>query len=160
MKTQVFAAGIAALLGTTSLAHAVQISEVDVSADLTTIEDARAAEFWNTLEADLESAVLSRIAERISEDGARLVLNIESFAIEDAPESGFTIDAAALIGRVHVIDLNNNANFDSYELSVSLQGMSVTDESGAAMVVADMPDEMAYQTLVEAFADHVAQRLD
>ncbi|WP_139257622.1 hypothetical protein [Natronohydrobacter thiooxidans] len=160
MKTQVFAASIAALLGTTSLAHAVEISEVDVSADLTTIEDARAAEFWTTLETDLESAVLSRIAERISEDGARLVLNIESFALNDAPESGFTIDSAALIGRVHVIDLNNNANFDSYELSVSLQGMSVTDESGAPILVADMPEDLAYRTLVDAFADHVAERLD
>lgn len=160
MKIRVFAAGIAALLGTTSLAHAVEISEVDVTADLTTIEDTRAAEFWNTLEADLEAAVLSRISENITEDGARLVVDIESFAIDDAPASGFTVDSAALNGRIHVIDLNNNANFDSYELSVSLQGLSVTDESGAPMVIAEMPEDMAYQTLVEAFAGHVADRLE
>lgn len=160
MKHSLFAAGIAALLGSTSLAYAIEISEVDVTADLTTIEDARAAEFWNTLEADLESAVLARIADDISEDGARLVLNIESFAIADAPSGGFTVDSAALNGRVHVVDLNNNANFDSYELNVSLQGLSITDETGAPMIVADMPEDVAYRTLVDAFAEHVADRLE
>lgn len=157
---KILASGLIALMGTTSLASALDISEVDVSADLTTIENPQAAEFWNTLEADLESAILVLVADEIVDEGARVVVNIESFSINDAADTTFSMENAALIGRIHVINLENNAEFNSFELSVSIEGMTVTDESGTPVIVAQMEPEMVYETLVSSFAENVVERLE
>lgn len=160
MKRTLITTGLAALLGSTALAQDLQIAEVDVTADLTVIEDPQGAEFWGSLEEDLESAIRSRIVERIADEGARLVVDIVSFALPEAMGQPFDVETAALSARVHVIDLTNNANFDSYELSVSLQGMTAVDADGVAIPLAPMDSEVSYQMIVDAFADNVVERLD
>ncbi|MGY6547980.1 MAG: hypothetical protein ACXIU7_03105 [Roseinatronobacter sp.] len=154
------AAGVIGLMGSTALARYVHFSEVDVTADLSVIEDAEAAAFWNTLEQDLEAALMTRLADQLTEeDGARLVVNIERFAIEE-PLAPFAVENAALAGRIHVIDLNNNANFDSFELSVQLDGLSIIAPDGTALASAEFAPDQVYLTLVNAFADNVAARVN
>lgn len=150
--------GVIGLMGTTALASDLTFYEVDVSADLTVIEDAEAAAFWNTLETDLESRLLSLLADQIAEEGARLVVNVESFAI-DEPLAPFVIENAALSGRVHVIDLNNNANFESFELSVRLEGMTAQTDDGTVVAMAELPADVIYTTLVDSFAENIATRV-
>lgn len=154
------ASGAIALLSTTSLASALDVAEVDVTAELTALQNPQAAAFWADLETDLEAAILSQLVDQITDDGARLVVNIEGFGIGDEADLPFTVEDAALSGRIHVIDLTNNANFQTFELNVSIQGMSVTDTEGEPVMVAQMPPEWTYETLITAFAEGVVERLD
>lgn len=152
------AAATLALMGTSALAADRMFNEINVTADLTVIEDSTAAAFWNTLEADLEANLLERLADQIAEDGAKLVVDVTSFSAAE-PLAPFVVENAALAARVHVIDLENNANFDSFELMVSLEGMTVTNEDGEVMVIANLPADVIYTTLVESFADNIAARV-
>lgn len=145
------------LMSTTAMARDIMFNEVDVTADLTVIEDAEAAAFWNTLETDLEARLLALLADHIAEDGARLVVNVESFAVEE-PLAPFTIENAALSGRVHVVDLNNNANFESFELSVRIEGMTVQNADGADILAIELDPDAIYTTLVDNFAENIAER--
>ncbi|MCC5955698.1 MAG: hypothetical protein JJU07_06310 [Natronohydrobacter sp.] len=152
-------AGLLGLMGSSALASTLSFSEIDVRADLTTIQDPQAATFWNTLEDDLESAILVLLADQIAEEGARLVVDMAEFGSDESLQPD-AVEAFELSGRIHVIDLNNNANFNSFELSVRLEGLTATNEDGSEVAVAQMSPEMAYETLVAAFAENIVERLD
>ncbi|WP_249030786.1 recombinase family protein [Roseinatronobacter thiooxidans] len=119
-----------------------------------------AAAFWGSLETDLVAAVLALVADRIVEDGARLVINIEAFSIDDKVISAFTLSDSALVGNVHVLDDTNNANFQSFELSVAVEGLKAMNEDGTPILTAQMESEQAYEILIAAFAENVVDGLD
>ncbi len=155
----ILSAAAIGLMSTTAIARDLMFNDVDVTADLTVIEDTEAAAFWNTLETDLESRLLALLADQIDENGARLVVNVESFAVEE-PLAPFTVENAALSGRVHVVDLSNNANFESFELSVRLEGLSVQNADGAEVLATDIAPDMVYSTLVDSFAERIVDRIN
>ncbi|WP_439562895.1 hypothetical protein [Roseinatronobacter sp.] len=149
-----------ALASSTALAGVDQVSEVTVTADITAISNEEAALFWSSIAQDLENAILAQIVDRIEDEGARISVRLEEVALANAFERNFDLEQSVLVGQVNVTDENNNANFNSYELSVSLSGVTAVDEDGEPLLFESVEAERAYQTLITAFADGVVTRLD
>ncbi|MCC5963145.1 MAG: hypothetical protein JJU09_08455 [Rhodobacteraceae bacterium] len=152
------AAGAFGLTSSTALASDIMFSEVNVTAVLTAIQDPQAVEFWTSLEDDLESTLLALLSDQLVDDGARLVVDITEFMTGDVSVP-FSVEDAALGGRVHVIDPGDQGNFESYELKLRIAGMTTTLD-GAQIAVSQMQPEDAYDRLVAAYGESVVDRLD
>lgn len=152
------AAGAVGLISSPALASDIMFSKVNVTAELTAIQDPQAAEFWTSLEDDLESTLLALLSDQLVDDGARLVVDITEFKTGDASVL-FSVEEAALGGRVHVIDPGNQGNFESYELKLRIEGMTTTLD-GTQIAVSQVQPQEAYDRLVAAYAESIVDRLD
>ena len=63
MKT-LAATALAGALATSAFAAVDQIKTIDVTADLTVLNNEQAAAFWANLETDLENAIAARVTDR------------------------------------------------------------------------------------------------
>lgn len=156
----VLAATLAATAITPALAAVERIANVDVTVDLAAIQNEKAAAYWGSLEKDLEAAIGARITDRIAEDGASVLVDIREVELSNAYERQLNLADAVLVGQVNINDKTDNANFDAYELSVSLEAAQVVLADGEMMMLASTDTQETYQRLVEAFADTVVTNLD
>jgi hypothetical protein len=172
--------GVSALLALTSTAAVAeidQIREIDVTADLTALQNADAAAYWSNVEADLEAAISLRVSglmteeERLTEsstsnehntaaeEGARILVDIHEFELTNAYGRALNLGDAVLVGKVDIVDLSDNSNADGYELSVSLETANVVVPEGTTLML-NTDDSVTYHLLVEAFAQGVVDRLN
>jgi hypothetical protein len=154
------ASAVFALASSTALADGVPVSEVSVAADISAIGNEDAAQFWSSIAEDLENAILAGVLDRIEDEGVRISVRLEEVALANAFERNFDLEQSVLVGQVKITDDNNNANFNSYELSVSLSGVTAVDETGEPLLFENVENQRAYETLIAAFADGVVTRLD
>lgn len=159
-RTLLGAALLSATAATAALATVETVAEVKVEADLTAISNERAAAYWATLPEDLQGAILARLTDKLGEEGATVSVDIREIELANAFEQAFDINDAVLVGQVNISDLNDNTAYDSYELSISLEGGQVVDASGNTIVVTGIDTPEAYRTLVDRFADGVVERLN
>ncbi|MDD7972248.1 hypothetical protein [Roseinatronobacter alkalisoli] len=156
----ILAPALFALASSTALASVEKVSEVTVAADITAIGNEEAALFWASITDDLENAILALIVDRIDDEGAKISVRLEEVALASAFERSFDLEQSVLVGQVNVTDETDNSNFNSYELSVSLSGVTAVDEYGEPLLFESVEAELAYQTLITAFAEGVVARLD
>lgn len=65
------------------------VKEIEVTADLSAIQNADAAAYWGRLEADLEAAIASRLVDRLAEEGAegaRILVDLREVELASAFE--------------------------------------------------------------------------
>jgi hypothetical protein len=154
------AAAVTAMTATAALASGTEVTEVNVTADVTAITNGRAAAFWANIAPDLEGAILARPVDRLADDGATITVDIRELALADAFERAFSLEDAVLGGQVNVSHPTDNTAFDSYEPSLSLEGGQLIDTAGQVIVVTGIDAPEAYATLVERFAQGVVERPD
>jgi len=78
-KTLVASALTATLLATAAPVYAVTtVKDVVVTADATAIKDSKAAQYWSNLSGDLKDAILTRVTDRIADDGVKITVEIDS----------------------------------------------------------------------------------
>jgi hypothetical protein len=157
MKT-LAATALAGVLATAAFAEVDQIKNIDVTADLTSIQNEQAASFWANLEADLENAIASRVTDRTSNDGAEIIVDIREVELANAFERELNLGDAVLVGQVNIKDDTDNSNYDAYELTVSLETAQIVVPEGTVVVLSN-DTTGAYNRLVEAFAEGVVTRL-
>ncbi|WP_146038057.1 hypothetical protein [Tabrizicola aquatica] len=157
MKT-LAATALAGVLATAAFAEVDQIKTIDVTADLTSIQNEQAASFWANLEADLENAIASRVTDRTSNDGAEIIIDIREVELANAFERELNLGDAVLVGQVNIKDDTDNSNYDAYELTVSLETAQIVVPEGTVVVLSN-DTTGAYNRLVEAFAEGVVTRL-
>jgi hypothetical protein len=155
------AATLMALLAGPATAEVDKIKEIDVTADLTAVGNADAAAYWGTLEADLEAAIAALVSDRLAEDGARIIVDIREVELSSPFERAINLGDSVLVGQVNIADDTDNANFDGYELSVSLETASIIVPEGSDIraVVFSTDDRSSYRSLIDAFAKGVVDRL-
>jgi hypothetical protein len=144
-----------------AIAGVEQIKEIDVTADLTAIQNADAAAYWGTLETDLEAAIATLVTDRLAEeggDGAQILVDLREVELASAFDRAINLGDALLVGQVNIVDDTDNSNFDAYELSVSLENAMVIVPEGQT-VVFNADDADAYRALVDTFAKGVVDRL-
>lgn len=162
-------AALIALLAGPSLAEVDNVAKVDVSVDISAVNDAQAATFWANLEGDLENAIVAKLAGRLPVeeikpdadgkiDGAQILVDIQEVELASAFERELNLGDAVLVGDVTIRDDTDMANTDTYTLSVSLENAKVVVPEGS-MVVLSTDTTGAYMNLVEAYAEGVVSRL-
>lgn len=149
----------AALAGLSSSAFAAQtISEIDVSVDLSAIENSEAARVWTSLGRDLETAIAERVADQLGEDGTEVVVDINEVALATAFENAYALEDSSLVGMVE-IRVPGLLNNEGYELRVTAgQAIAALDPTldRASLTIAS---EEVYRAMIDAFADNVSMKL-
>ena len=159
-RISLLALSFAALNGTTALAEVEKVAEVKVTADVTAIQNEKAAAYWSNIAADLQNAILTRLIDRVAEDGATITIDLREVELASSFERAINASDAVLVGQVNVSDDNDNTNFNAYELSVSLGTAASVSADGTAYYFDTLDTPEGYQALVNSFADNVVKRLD
>lgn len=162
-------AAVLALLAAPLAAAVDKVAKVDVSVDVSAINNTEAAKYWANLETDLENAIAARVTDRLATeevkpdengkiDGAQIKVDIREVELASAFERELNLGDAVLVGQVTIVDDTDNTNADGYELTVSLENAKVILPEGKALLLST-DTEGAYTHLVDAFADNVVSRL-
>lgn len=146
-------------LVTPALAAVDQVAKVDVTADLTAIGNEKAAAYWANLEKDLEAAIGARVSDRLANEGAEILVDIEEVELANAFERELNLADAVLVGQVSINDQTDNSNYDAYVLTVSLENAQVVLAPGETLLLSTSDTGATYQRLVDVFADGVVERL-
>lgn len=154
------AVAITAMTATAALASGTDVAEVNVTVDVSAITNERAASFWGTLAPDLQGAILARLVDRLADDGATITVDVRELALANAFERAFQLEDAVLVGQVNVSHPTDNSVFDSYELSLSLEGGQIANEAGQIVRVSGIDTPEVYEALISRFAADVVERLD
>ena len=154
------AACLLAVAPSLSLAAVDKIAKVTVTADISAIQNEKAAAYWSNVASDLENALLTRLVDRVGEDGATLSVDLREVELASSFERALNLSDAVLVGQVNVTDLNDNTNFDAYELSVSLGTSQVVSADGQTLTYDSLDTPEAYLALINTFADNVVKKLD
>ena len=134
MKT-LAATALAGVLATSAFGAVDQIKTIDVTADLTALNNEQAAAFWANLETDLENAIAARVTDRVAENGAEILVDIREVELANAFERELNMGDAVLVGQVNIVDNTDNSNFDAYELTVSLETAQIIVPEGSVVVL-------------------------
>lgn len=162
------AAGMA-LLALPVWAAVDKVARIDVTVDVSAINNADAAAYWGNLEADLEAAIAARLLNRLpvedvkpdedgNIDGAQILVDVREVELANAFERELNLGDAVLVGQVTIKDDSDHSNSDGYELSVTLENAKVIVPEGMVVVLSTDTEE-AYTRLVDTFAEGVVQRL-
>lgn len=159
-RNTLIAFSIAILAGTTAMARVETIAEIEVTADLTAIQNQKAAVYWSNISADLQGAILARLVDRVAEGGARITVDLREIELASSFDRAINASDAVLVGVVNVMEETNTGNSASYELSVSLGTAATVSADGKSLSYDTLDTPEAYMALVNAFADNVVLRLE
>ncbi|NGQ90312.1 hypothetical protein G5V65_05340 [Rhodobacter sp. HX-7-19] len=160
LRTKTLAAVLlATTMGSTAFAAVDQIKTVDVTVDLSAIQNEEAAKYWGSIEADLEAAIGARVTERLGDDGAEILVDIREVELANAFERGLNLGDAVLVGQVNINDETDNGNYDAYELGISVENAQIVLAEGEMLMLSTTDTDEAYRKLIDTFADGVVTRL-
>lgn len=150
---------LTSVLATSALAGVEKVASVDVTTDLSAIENEKAAAYWANLEKDLEAAIGLRIQDKLSDTGAEIKIDIREIELANAFERKLNLADAVLVGMVNIVDEADNTNAETYELTASLESANIVLSEGQTLILSTSDTPETYQKLVDAFADAVVNRL-
>ena len=153
---------LATLMAGSAFAAVDKITEIDVTADVSAIQNQKAAAYWGNIEKDLEAAIGARVTDRMAETGAKISVDIREVELSNVFERALNLSDAVLMGQVNITDDTDNSNFDAYELSITMDSSKIILPEGVAadqIMLADIGTPETYQNLIASFADQVVGRL-
>jgi hypothetical protein len=172
MKRSVTMLGAALLMGSTALTGALAETEVDpaavseivVSADVQSIADPAAVAFWQSVEADLATALAAELYGRIAEDGALLTVDVDEISLVESFAAPIGSERSRLTGQVVLSDPESGETLEEFAVSASAsEGVAPvapgTAADGTQVIVLQPASAEFYDTAVEAFARGVAETL-
>ncbi|MEI4472496.1 hypothetical protein [Frigidibacter sp. MR17.24] len=135
-----------------------EVREVEVEIDMSSIKNSEAAKVWSNAAADLQNAIVARVADRAAEDGVRVNVDIDEIALSNAYERALGVGETKLSGRVNVSSETDNTKFATYDLMVGFDKAYVPAGTDVAVLTMDSPQY--YEAMVNMFADHVVAKLN
>ena len=159
MRRFILAGAIAAMTAMPAVADETRIESVEVIFDLSAIESQAAATFWADLEGDLETAIIERIADRTADEGSDVKIDIDEFSMSNSFQAALGKDSL-IKADVQVTNDSDSTKNSFYELTARLDeaGDFGVGENGV-VEVRTIPTEVAYDAMIETFADRVVEKL-
>lgn len=136
-----------------------RVQNVDVTFDIDAVNSQPAATFWSDLEGDLETAILERVADRLSEDeGSELLIDVDELDMSNSFQSALGKDSTLKAGvRIKNEDMSKE---EYYNLTVRLDEAGNFEFSPEGALAQTVPVDVAYTAMVDAFADNVVSHLE
>lgn len=159
-KSLLTTAAAATLLASTSVFAQTMVRDVQVDVDLTAIQNANAAAYWTTVADDLETAIVARLASQISDEGVSVNVDVDELSLANGFQSILGIEESELKGSVSISNLQDNSDFQKYDLTVSFEPAPVVISPDADMVFITQSTAEYYAQMLEAFAENVAEKLE
>lgn len=138
LKPCVIAATVATVLSTPLLAE--NVKAIDVTVELHGMETSEAARHWTSIEMDLEAAIAARTSDHLGEEGSEIHVEIIEMVLPTGPDAS----EAKLVG---IVDIRT-------------EDTPRKDLRMTARIDATNAPHASYLALVDAFADHVAARVN
>ncbi|MEM8579057.1 MAG: hypothetical protein AAGF60_14505 [Pseudomonadota bacterium] len=154
-------ASIAALIAATTASAALgqtAVEEVDVTADVTVIENIEAAQAWSGVEADLETAIAERLVGQLEERGARILIDLDTLSLANSFEQSVGIGEHELSGDV-TIRVPGIANNENYTLTVSAEQATAFFPEDMTFDTVAVDSDLFYRAMVDAFAENVVGKV-
>lgn len=146
----------------TAVAAGSMVSEIDVTADLSAIENYPAAKVWTSLETDLETALaeqlVGQIADPDAEEAAEIHVEIDSVTLASNFEQALGVGEWVLKGDVD-IDMPDASKDMRYDLTVSADQLNAYYPEGTDPASVTVDSDLFYNAIIDAFAGNVASKL-
>lgn len=136
------------------------VKEIDVDVDLTAIANVAAAEHFGTIDSDLKAALMSRLVDRIAEDGVTIGIDLSEVELSNFFEQEYDTAETRLVGQVNVTNKTQNTDFSSYELVIRVNDLGALAGAEARDLTLLQSSDEYYDMMIGAFADVVVRRLD
>jgi hypothetical protein len=137
-----------------------KIKEITVEMDLTAIVNPAAAKRLGTLATDLQGAIAARLVDRIGEEGRKLSVDISEAELSNSFTEAAGLADTILVGVVNVTDENDNSHFNTYTLTVTIEQARAFFPADLDEATLTASSDAFYTSLIMAFADAVAVRID
>ncbi len=136
-----------------------KVRTVDVEADISAISNPAAAAYWTNVADDVENAIVARITDRTADDGVKISVDISEVELANAFENITNVADTRMVGTVNISSETDNSEFNSYELTVSVNEALPYFPPGTTVVMIQRDTPEYYKAMVEAFANAVIERL-
>ena len=151
---------VAVIAASPSFAKVTMVKEVEVNADLKAIQNAKAAAHWATLADDLKSAIVTRLTDRIADDGVKVMIDIDSVELASSLQSATGAANSHLKGHVNILSDNGAMKAQSYDLTIGFEQAGPFFLPGTDLTKVSMDSNEYYQAMIAAFADSVVRDLN
>lgn len=141
-----------------AVAKYTTVESIDVEVELDTIQNAEAAEYWGELSQDLESAILAELTDQISDDGAKVSVDLDELSLASIYEAAFGVDSY-LSGRVNVRNDDDTTVNTFFDLKVTIEQAGIVMPTNTENPIALVPKDTTYMMMVDAFAERVASKV-
>lgn len=159
LRTTALIAAVAT--GATAVSAATPVEKIDVEANVSAIQNQEAAKVWNNLEKDLEAALAARLVDQLdpeNEEAAEIEIEIEDVALASGLDASLGLENSTLMGDVKV-DLPDSQYDQRYDLTVTAEQAVAYYPDGTDATALTVNSDVFYTAMIDAFADHVAQKL-
>ncbi|WP_395543210.1 hypothetical protein [Neotabrizicola sp. sgz301269] len=161
LKKTLIALGLTTALSGFALAQDLPtVKSLDVTVDMATVTNEKAAKYWGALQADLQGAVMAKLANQVDEEkGAKVSIDIDEVTLADGFTDTMGIENSVLKGMVHETHDTDNSRFNSYELTVSYDLAAPMLGEGFNPNASEEDSRRAYEAMIDVFADQVVKNL-
>ncbi|MCB2117003.1 MAG: hypothetical protein KDE00_12065 [Rhodobacteraceae bacterium] len=135
------------------------VREVQVTADMSAIQNTKAAEHWAHLSDDLQNAIMADLVGKTGETGSKIVIDIDEVELSNTLQEVTGTAESRLVGDVAVTNDVDNTKFDAYELTVTFEEAGPFLVAGTDLSALTTDSQEYYDAMVAAFADHVVRNL-
>ena len=90
------------------------VREVQVTADMSAIQNTKAAEHWAHLSHDLQNAIMADLVGKTGETGSKIVIDIDEVELSNTLQEVTGTAESRLVGDVAVTNDVDNTKFDAY----------------------------------------------
>jgi len=136
------------------------VKSVDVTTELTAVQNTEAAAYWATLDTDLEAAIAERLVNRLSDGGVEIIIDVSEVELANAFQELVGTDDTMLGANVRIQEQSTNANDQNFDLAVNLNQIVPMLPVGTDLTIVPASNAEVYAKLVGAFADAVVARID
>ena len=137
-----------------------KVKSVEVEMDITALTNAAAAERFANTAADLQNAILARVVDRTADEGMEVKIDLSEVELSNSYTDAVGAADTRLVGTVNVSDMGDNTNFNTYELTVTVEQAAPFFPEGYDMASLTASSDEFYTAMIDAFADGVVRRLD
>lgn len=155
------AALLAITFGLPALAQELRsVRSVDVTTELTAVQNTEAAAYWATLDTDLEAAIAAKLVGRTADDGVEITVDVSEVELANAFQEAVGTDDTMLGANVQIKEQATNANDKNFDLAVNLNQIIPLMPAGTDLTIIPASNAEVYSKLINAFADAVVRRID
>ncbi len=158
MTKKILSGALALLMLTAApaaFAQAVTVKDVEVTADLTAVQNPEAAKFWANVADDLKNAIVARLTDRIKDDGRYVSVDIDEVSLTNAFQDAVGSGKNKLSGKVKIFSKPSNATDKVFDLDVSMDNAVAFLPQGYDIAKLTTNSAEYYGAMIAAFADAV-----
>lgn len=135
------------------------VKGIAVTTELSAVSNEAAAAYWATLDTDLKTALATRLANRIGDTGAEIVIDIQEVSLSNGFTEKLGLADTRIVGDIVVTDEDDNRRNQFYTLTIDVNRATPMLPAGTDVTTLPADTRVYYTAMVDAFAENVVDNL-